>query len=735
MEDMVRKILTVMVLVLVMTGANAQKIDQRLTGLVEQVNNRRAQGLRPLNVEGVKKSIAVRFNADGSIKTLSAIGLLKKGAECPTEQLQQLGIEMRYQLGDMVVMNIPPDKLQLLDGVDAFYSVRADEILQPMNSLARQETQADKVSNTMQAVANGLPRAFTGNGVVLGVIDVGIDFNHAAFRKADGSTRIKKAIVYTKDGKIEFDNESDIMALTSDLTVTSHGTHTSATAGGSEVGNGMQGVAPEADLVLCGLGSNASSTNIAECIRTIFDYAASVNKPAVVSLSMGNIVGLHDGSETTAKAVSELTENGTKPGRAVVISSANAADKSQSVITYPGAACKTVLGAATVPESASDTKPITYNGNYFFYASDYKDFTLELKLVNLTNGQVMELDEHAQTVSDDKPISLEILPYSWPMATGGTAYCGYLNLSGENSVKLDNKNYRLAVFATPSNESQMIKMMGGSEDNLEPCFDAPTTIGGYNFASNGYTKGSGDFAFSTSICNDAVISVGAYVTRSSWENKWGNIYGYQPSKVTGAKQEYGEIADFSSYGVDDNGVPRPTIIAPGMGLVSAANNYDQGLFVNGQPGEPTQNSPVLISLMEQNNRNNWYYLTQGTSMSCPHAAGIVTLWMQAKPTLTSKEIQETLKVTCRNDAFTTNETLIPSGNKVQAGYGKIDALAGLKSILGITGIETVEAGGHREATPATMYSVDAPVYNMMGQRVDKNTRGMVIYKGHKYVNK
>jgi len=732
---MIRKLLIAVLLVLVTTSTFAQKIDQRLTGLVKQVNNRRAQGLRPLNVEDVKKSIAVRFNDDGSIKTLSAIGLLKKGAECPTEQLQQLGIEMRYQLGDMVVMNIPPDKLLLLDGVDAFYSVKADEILQPMNDVARQATRADKVSNTIQAVVNGLPRAYTGSGVVLGVIDMGIDFNHAAFRKADGSTRIKKAIVYTNDGKMEFDNESDIMALTSDFTMTSHGTHTSATAGGSEVGNGMQGVAPEADLVLCGLGSSASSTNIAECIRTIFDYAASVNKPAVVSLSMGNIIGLHDGSETTAKAVAELTDNGTKPGRAVVISSANAANKSQSVITYPGAVCKTVLGATTVPESALDTKPVTYNGSYFFYASDYKDFTLELKLVNLTNGEVMELDDHVKKASDDTTISLEILPFPWPMATGENAPCGLLDLSGENSVKLDNNNYRLAIIATPSNGSQMIKMMGGGENYVEPCFDAPTTTGGYNFASNGYTKGSGDFAFSTSICNDAVISVGAYVTRSSWENKWGNIYGYQPSKVTGAKQEYGEIADFSSYGVDDNGVPRPTIIAPGMGLVSAANNYDQGFFVNGQPGEPTQNSPVLISLMEKNNRNNWYYLTQGTSMSCPHAAGIVALWMQAKPTLTSKEIQETLKFTCRNDAFTTNETLIPSGNKVQAGFGKIDALAGLKVIMGITGIETVEAGGHRQATPATMYSVDAPVYNMMGQRVNKNTRGLVVYKGRKYVNK
>ena len=54
---------------------------------------------------------------------------------------------------------------------------------------------------------------------------------------------------------------------------------------------------------------------------------------------------------------------------------------------------------------------------------------------------------------------------------------------------------------------------------------------------------------------------------------------------------------------------------------------------------------------------------------------------------------------------------------------------------GTTGIETIGMDGRREATPATMYSVDAPVYNMLGQRMNKNTRGLVIYKGRKYVNK
>ena len=118
-------------------------------------------------------------------------------------------------------------------------------------------------------------------------------------------------------------------------------------------------------------------------------------------------------------------------------------------------------------------------------------------------------------------------------------------------------------------------------------------------------------------------------------------------------------------------------------------------------------------------------------MSTPHAAGIVALWLQAKPTLTANEIKSVLKETCINDTWTTDVANIPSGNKIQAGYGKIDALAGLKKIKGVTAIDAVAMDGHRQATPATMYSVDAPVYNMMGQRTYQLRKGLNIIGGRK----
>ena len=508
-------------------------------------------------------------------------------------------------------------------------------------------------------------------------------------------------------------------------------------------------MAPEADLVLVGLGDNMSMANINEGLKKIFEYADAVGKPCVVSISLGGKLGLHDGSDAGAEMIASLTENGTKPGRAVLVSSSNAAANWQSIVQKlddTTTELKTVLGAASYPTTLDPLRFVVYRTNYYFYADDYKDFDIQLKVVNLDTGALSDvadqvLDHDSGEVRDD----LNVVKDTERTANGGTAVIYYLLFKG-SPVRMKNSICRLALVAKAKTAGQTIKMMCDGDNNLEPCFDAPNEPDEYNFAANGYIKGNGDMACNVMICNDAVISVGSYITTTEWNDYKGNTRAYPESRLTGKEQVLGEISDFSSYCVDDNGKPRPTVIAPGQGIISAASNWDSEMFkitddesLPGVSDEADKDKEFalegLVSYVDKHNRRNWYLLEQGTSMSCPHAAGIVTLWMQAKPTLTSKEIQKIMKITSVNDEFTTNVAKIPSKNKVQAGFGKIDCLAGLKNILNITGIETIEVGGHREATPATMYSVDAPVYNMMGQRVDKNNRGMVIYKGRKYVNK
>ena len=729
-----------MTLLLVVVGVNAQKIDQRLTRLVEKSVQRRAQGAEPLDPQAVNKTIAVSFNVDGTIESFSGIAILKDGAECPTARLEQMGVQVRFQYGKMVALNIPADKLQALEEVEEISYVKADEMLQPTNDLARKETKADQIVEAAKAAAAGLPQAYTGKDVVLGIIDQGIDYNHGAFRHADGSKRVVKAFLMNdNNGHYSSATGEEITGFITDNMTSSHGTHTAATAAGSELGNGQQGVAPEVDIVLCGLNTYTSTTNIAGFIKEIFAYAKQVNKPAVVSISMGNIIDLHDGSDLIAEAVRNETVNGTKPGRVVLISSSNSAANWQSIVQ--SGTTKTVLGSAS---EVTATAPAVYNSLYCFYASDYQDFTIALKVVDTTTGQVSDIGNHVLHQKSGAVMeNFDLTKVSnYPTATSGKNAVFYYLSCVDPVVKLDDPKYRLAIVAT-SKDGQNLKLICNGDNNAEPCFDAPIVTGGYNFAANDWTKGNGNIAISASICDDAVISVGSYITRTGWETWEGKGVGYPESTFTGKTQHIGEISDFSSWGTDDNGKNYPTIIAPGQGTISAANNYDYSTFMPDEdnPGgavpNPLSNDAknFLIGNIDKFNRRNWYVLEQGTSMSCPHAAGIIALWLQAKPSLTVNEIKSVLKETCVNDKFTTNIDLIPSRNKVQAGFGKIDCLAGLQKILNITGIEAIEVGGHREATPSTMYSVDAPVYNMMGQRVDKNTRGFVIYKGRKYVNK
>ena len=734
------KVMMTLLALLLTVGMNAQKIDQRLTQLVEKSAQRRAQGAEPLDPKAVNKSIAVSFNADGTIASFSGIAILKDGAECPTARLEQMGVQVRFQIGKMVALNIPADKLQALEEVEEISYVKADEMLRPTNDLARKETKADQIVEAAKATAAGLPHAYTGKGVVLGIIDQGIDYNHGAFRNADGSTRVVKAFVMQdNEGNYISATSEGVPALTTDNTTLSHGTHTAATAAGTELGNGQQGVAPEVDIILCGLNQYTSTTNIAGFIKEIFAYAKQVNKPAVVSISMGSILFLHDGSDFIAETVRVETKNGTEAGRVVLMSSANSGANWQSIVK--SGSTMSVMGSAT---EVTATEPAVYNAVYTFYASDYQDFTIALKVVDITTGQVMDIGNHVLNQKSGAVMeNFNLTKISdYPTATSGkNAVVYYLNLM-ETAVKLDASKYRLAVVAT-SNNGQNLKLICNGDNYREPCFDAPTDAGGYDFAANGWTKGNGDIAFNGSICNDAVISVGSYITRTGWNTRKGKDVGYPESTFTGKVQQIGEISDFSSWGTDDNGKPYPTIIAPGQGVISAANNYDYSTFIADEtnPGgaEPNPNSNqanfFLIENVDKHNRRNWYILEQGTSMSCPHAAGIIALWLQAKPSLTVNDIKSVLKETCVNDTWTTEVANIPSGNKIQAGYGKIDALAGLKKILGTTAIDIVPVDGHRQATPATMYSVDAPVYNMMGQQVDKSHRGFVIYKGRKYLNK
>ena len=84
-----------------------------------------------------------------------------------------------------------------------------------------------------------------------------------------------------------------------------------------------------------------------------------------------------------------------------------------------------------------------------------------------------------------------------------------------------------------------------------------------------------------------------------------------------------------------------------------------------------------------NGRTYAWNANSGTSMSTPVVAGVIALWLQAKPTLTTQDVLGVLSRTCRHY----DPSLTYPNNSY--GYGEIDAYRGLFDVLGLDRIEAL----------------------------------------------
>jgi len=169
-----------------------------------------------------------------------------------------------------------------------------------------------------------------GNGVLIGIIDSGIDYTHPDFRDYDGNSRIlylwdQLGSQNPPDGfynGTEYNNSQLNEALQNlqsstipSLDFIGHGTSVSGVAAGNGRSSGgvEQGVAPEASLIVVRLGergreSFARTTEIMRALKYIMDQAMSLNMPVAINLSFGTNDGSHAGDslfETYINAVAQ----------------------------------------------------------------------------------------------------------------------------------------------------------------------------------------------------------------------------------------------------------------------------------------------------------------------------------------------------------------------------------------------------------------------------------------------
>lgn len=181
-----------------------------------------------------------------------------------------------------------------------------------------------------------------GQGVVVGVIDTGIDYQHPAFRGSDGSTRILSIWDQTiQEGEVpedftfgsEYDRQQINQALQSSNPLSivpttdtiGHGTAiASILAGSQNVENSFSGVVPEAELVVVKLKeAKQNLKNIffipedATCfqesdimlgVRYVHSMAMKLNRPIAICIALGSSQGGHDGRGALSSYLIYLTQ-------------------------------------------------------------------------------------------------------------------------------------------------------------------------------------------------------------------------------------------------------------------------------------------------------------------------------------------------------------------------------------------------------------------------------------------
>ena len=113
-----------------------------------------------------------------------ALAILKVDDDATVERLEAKGVNvMRHTLG-FAFVSMPTDMVEEVAGLQGVRRMQLARSVQTKNKLARQSTGVDLIHS-----GSGLAQAYTGKGVVCGIVDTGLDPNHINFKDDDGNSK------------------------------------------------------------------------------------------------------------------------------------------------------------------------------------------------------------------------------------------------------------------------------------------------------------------------------------------------------------------------------------------------------------------------------------------------------------------------------------------------------------------------------------------------------------------
>lgn len=228
-------------------------------------------------------------------------------------------IKVEELIAGYAIITLPESLIPLLAKVEQIEYMEKPKLLYP----------GDVAGNFSACIVNVTANEpyLTGKGVLVAVIDSGIDYYNEAFRNPDGTTRID--YLYDQSLGQEFSavqiNEAlrtgsrqEALRIVPSRDVTGHGTAVcSIAAGNAQTVNGQRtiGVATQSRLLIVKLDTGSQNsfpmtTNLMRAFTYVVKKAQEMGMPVAINLSFGNTYGSHNGASLVERFLNNISEIG-----------------------------------------------------------------------------------------------------------------------------------------------------------------------------------------------------------------------------------------------------------------------------------------------------------------------------------------------------------------------------------------------------------------------------------------
>ena len=575
------------------------------------------------------------------------------------EVLSRYHSQSLAQAGNVHVASIPVSQLRQMSLDRRVARIEAHPMAQILT-----DSMAAHLNALPAYEGRNLPKAFTGKGVVVGVMDIGFDLTHPNFYTRDlQDYRIKRLwdMLSTDTVGSRFIVGRDYSSPEALQTIAhsydglhqTHGTHTLGIAAGSGYDSPYRGMAPDADICLV---ANATSNNAnlidstlydrftfatdALGFKYIFDYAAEVGKPCVVSFSEGSGEDYWGYDLLYYEMLSQLVG----PGRILVAAAGNLGHVKSWFRKQRGVSDKGTFLSAENALMRTLKSADNFSLRVVAYGTSVDTLLVDSRQVlaqpdSLFRGHLASLD------------SVEIQAY--PSCYDASEIC-----------------YDVVFYAKrvgPAESPLSLEVMGIDADiefwrvngNLvENDFNPSLCAGEPNH--NIHSPASSPRVICATTHRDGIRNL-----NGEWKSYW--------------QAERGMRAPFSSVGPTTDGRTKPDVMAPGNNIISSYSSY----YLETHPN--AGDIQWDVAHFDFQGRTYPWNSNTGTSQSCPAVAGAIALWLQAKPDLTPEEALGVISRTSRHP----DQSLNYPNNEY--GYGEIDVYRGLLDILGVDKVEGLSA--------------------------------------------